>query len=59
MREKAYVIPEFPRVKRDKRKQPVTMPLFDQTAVLVAIPEDDRGGFLSYAHLTLQHRAFQ
>jgi hypothetical protein len=59
MREKAYVILEFPRVKRDKRKKPVTMPLFDQAAVLAAIPEDDRGGFLSYAHLTLQHRAFQ
>lgn len=54
MRNNAFVIPEFPRVKRGKRKKPVTMSLFDQAAVLAAIPEDDRGIFLSYAHLTLR-----
>ena len=54
MRDKSYVIPEFPRVKRGKHKKPVTMSLFDQAAVLAAIPEDDRGIFLSYAHLTLR-----
>ena len=54
MRDKTFVIPQFPTVKRGKQKKPTTMPLLDQAAVLAAIPEDDRGIFLSYAHLTLR-----
>jgi site-specific recombinase XerC len=54
MRHSDYVIPQFPTVKRGKRKKPVTMPLLDQAAVLSAIPDRDRGIFLAYAHLTLR-----
>jgi site-specific recombinase XerD len=54
MRDKAFVIPQFPTVKRDKQKKPVTMTLPDQAAVLDAIPDEDRGIFLAYAHLTLR-----
>jgi integrase len=49
-----YVVPQFPTVKRGKKKKPVTMPLLDQAAVLLAVPEADRGIFLAYAHLTLR-----
>ncbi|MCH8891335.1 MAG: site-specific integrase [Myxococcales bacterium] len=54
MRDKSFVIPQFPTVKRGKRKKPVTMPLLDQAAVLSQIADDDRGIFLAYAHLTLR-----
>ncbi len=54
MRDKRFVIPTFPTVKKAKRKKPVTMTLFEQVAVLEKIAEEDRGIFLAYAHLTLR-----
>lgn len=54
MRDKRFVIPPFPIVKKAKRKKPVTMTLFEQVAVLEEIAEEDRGIFLAYAHLTLR-----
>ena len=54
MRDKSFVVPQFPTVKREKQKKPVTMPLLDQAAVLSEIADEDRGIFLAYAHLTLR-----
>ncbi len=54
MKSRGFEIPPFPTVKPAKRVKPVTMPLLDQAAVLTAIPEEDRGIFLVYAHLTLR-----
>jgi integrase len=54
LRNRGFEIPPFPTVKQAKRKKPVTMPLLDQAAVLAAVPEEDRGIFLAYAHLTLR-----
>ena len=48
--EAGFVLPPFPKVKKPRPKRR-TMPLLDQVAALVAVPEADRGVFLMLAWL--------